>query len=178
MMAHLEEAAWFGAGYISLGHAAIVNTENCSAVTLYFYLSHPPDSTSANWLPIASFINLKSHFNVHCPCDLHLLVWCLAASFGAGMTPMLAGSWELIYFSCWVLFCREAVRWCSPVPMHFLPLLLSPDNLRSDVSKLTTGFLCLLEAKLKLLVTSKNHSGLLLYYILTLFFFFFISCFH
>lgn len=164
-VAHLEQPAWFWAGCIFLSHAAIVNTENCTSVGLYFYISCPSNSTSANWLPIASFTNMKSHLNIYCPRDLHLSVWCLVSSFGAGTTPILAGSWGSNYFSRGVLFCRKVIRWHGLVPVHFLPRLLGLDRLKSDVSKLTTSFLCQLEAKLKLLVTWKKHGDLLLCYV-------------
>lgn len=52
--------------------------------------------------------------------------------------------------------------------IHFLPLLLSLGRERSDVSKLTIGFLCLLKDELKLPVTWKRQSHLLLYNVLTL----------
>lgn len=52
--------------------------------------------------------------------------------------------------------------------IHFLPLLLSLGRQRSDVSKLTIGFLCLLEDELKLLVTWEKHSHLLLDMLLVL----------
>lgn len=54
--------------------------------------------------------------------------------------------------------------------INFVPLLLSLGRQRSDVSKLTVGFLGLLEDKLKLLVTWQNHNHLLLYDALTLLF--------
>lgn len=113
---------------------------------------------------------MKSHFNVHCPCDLYLLVSCLVSSFGAGMTGILARSRGLNDFSYQALLCREVIRLHSLVPIHFLPLILSLESLRSDASKLTTSFLCLLEAKPKMLVTWKKHSDLLLYLTVTPFF--------
>lgn len=149
-----------------------MDTEHLSAVRLYSGISCPCSSTSANGLPIASFINTKSPVNVHCPCESCILVWCLVSCSGAGTTLILSGSWGLNYFGLLVLPRRKVIRWHGLVPLPFLLLFLSLDRLKRDVSKFTVSFLCLLEAKMKLLVTWKKHSDLLLYYILTLFFFF------